>query len=178
METKILQYSKFSGLIFFLICSCIQNAEPETFLIPKDFRGRANIIYDQKCGLDEEYENGRRVYRIPEDGVLLTKFSKPSGFIDHKYYLVDKTGNRIELSKMDVRDYNEDYTISKNPKEPPRDTLGVFKWGTLGSAAQMSDDGYTFQEFFVSDYNNLGKNYTKKYLSFTDLIKEKRKNCN
>ena len=158
--------------------SCIMTAEPETFLVPIDFRGRVNIIYNQKCGEEPEFENDRRIYRIPNNGLLLTKFKKPSGLIDHQYYLVNENGTRTKLTKMDVRDYNEDYTITKNPNEPSRDTLGVFKWGSLGNATGIdNNDSYSFQEFFVTDYNGLGKTYGKEYMNFTKLISEKRNDC-
>jgi len=179
MKKTLLLHLKFIGILSILnFSSCVMTAEPETFLVPSDFRGRVNIIYDQKCGEETEFENDRRVYRIPSNGLLLTKFKKPSGLIDHKYFLVNNSGTRTELTKMDVRDYNEDYTITKNPNEPPRDTLGIFKWGSLGNASGMNDsESYSFQEFFVTDYNGLGNTYGKEYINFTQLISEKRTHC-
>ena len=179
MKKTLLLHLKVIGILSFLIfSSCVMSAEPETFLVPTDFRGRVNIIYDQKCGQETEYENDRRIYRIPSNGLLLTKFKKPSGLIDHKYFLVNDNGTRTELTKMDVRDYNEDYTTTKNPNEPPRDTLGVFKWGSLGNAIGMNDnEAYSFQEFFISDYNDLKNTNGKEYISFTQLISEKRADC-
>ena len=152
--------------------------EPETFLIPSDFRGRVNILYNQKCGNEVEFENGRRIYRIPNDGILFTKFEKPSGLINHKYYLINENGTQTELTKMDVRNYNEDYTITKNPNEPPRDTLGIFSWGSLGTMTGPGyRDGISFQSFSVSTYDSLNNSNGRKYIDFTNRIQEKISEC-
>jgi hypothetical protein len=46
---------------------------PETFLIPKDFQGKIRVIYGEKCGIDPPEENGRRVLKIPNSGLLIIK---------------------------------------------------------------------------------------------------------
>ncbi|MDP4255061.1 MAG: hypothetical protein Q8938_13715, partial [Bacteroidota bacterium] len=53
--------------------SCIHKSEPETYLIPKGFQGRATIIFNQKLGVPSKYENGRRVYEMPLNGILLSQ---------------------------------------------------------------------------------------------------------
>ncbi|MFS4469710.1 DUF6843 domain-containing protein [Maribacter sp. 2210JD10-5] len=179
MKKALFLHLKVIGILSILIFSnCVMKTEPETYLIPSDFRGRVNIIYDQKCGMETEFENDRRVYRIPDDGILLTKFKTPSGLIDHKYFLVDNNGNRTELTKMDVRDYNEEYTNTKNPNEPPRDTLGIFGWGGLGN---MIGTGYTesvsFQSFSVSTYDSLNNFKGRKSMDFDNLIQKKITDC-
>jgi hypothetical protein len=70
----------------------MSKAEPEVHLIPKGYKGPVIIIFDDKQGRPEKYENGKRVYEIPMDGVLKTQFKKQQGFIepnDLKYYYYD-----------------------------------------------------------------------------------------
>jgi len=65
--------------------SC-NNPEPETYLIPREFTGRVDVIFNRKDGSPPKYENGRRVYEIPSSGVLLTQFKDEYGLVDHRYY--------------------------------------------------------------------------------------------
>ena len=100
--------------------------EPETFLIPKNYRGCVRIMFNSKCGEEIQYENKRRLYKIPKDGILLTKFNDEQGYINFEFYLVDENGKRKKIQELDVRDFNEEWTTEKNPKEPSRDKLAIF----------------------------------------------------
>lgn len=62
-------------------------------LIPNGFEGPVIIVYDQKDGNAEKYENGFRVYEIPKSGILKTQFKHPSGWIAPgklQYYYQDE----------------------------------------------------------------------------------------
>ena len=176
------------GIIaFWPIWRNINTVGPETFLIPNDYRGRVNIIHKKNCGiLLEKTENGL-IYEIPNDGILLLSNDQKYGFIDHKYYLIDQNGKKTELPKMDVRDFNEKWTLEKNPNEPPRDKLGIFHWGRTGSMGKMIDqngdvsnknDLYTFNEFYISTYSDLTEKFNFKYEREFDSIRDiKIKKC-
>jgi hypothetical protein len=176
------------GIIgFWPIWRSINTVGPETFLIPNDYRGRVNIIHKKDCGiLLEKTENGL-IYEIPNDGILLLSNDLKYGFIDHKYYLIDKNGKKTELPKMDVRDFNEEWTTEKNPNEPSRDKLGVFHWGRTGSTGIIrdengiltnEDDQYSFKEFYVSTYTDLTEKFNFKYERKFDSIRNiKVKKC-
>ena len=65
--------------VYFLIVAALSmlscnNPESETYLIPQGFTGRVNVIFSRKDGAPTKYENNRRVYEIPANGVLLTQF--------------------------------------------------------------------------------------------------------
>lgn len=81
----------------FLLSFYLNKAEPETFLIPQNYRGEIVIYMNEECGLEPVFENGRRVYAIPDTGVLITKFGKNRGYLDRKFYLVDEAGKRTEI---------------------------------------------------------------------------------
>lgn len=106
----------FSILLF--LSSCINQADPEIHLIPKDYKGPIIIIFDDKKGSPEKYENGSRVYEILKDGVLRTQFKKQQGSIAPgklKYYYYDNN-ERQEInylqSAKDVTD-SASYIFSK-----------------------------------------------------------------
>ncbi|HEX8529388.1 MAG TPA: hypothetical protein VF646_05175, partial [Cytophagales bacterium] len=71
---------------FILLCallsglfSIFNKAEPETILVPKGYEGVVVVIFDQQEGAPAKYEGKDRVYEIPEDGVLLTRFAWDTG---------------------------------------------------------------------------------------------------
>lgn len=168
---------------FWPIWRAMNSVGPEVFLIPENYRGRVNIIYKKECGIDLEKNEDGLVYKIPKDGILILDKEQKYGFIEHSYYLIDDNGDRTELPKMDVRDFNEEWTLEKNPNEPPRDKLGVFHWGRTGSMGKMidengeisnQDDLYTYSEFYVSTYNDLTEKFGFKYEREYDSIRDKK----
>ena len=99
--------------------SCIQRADPEKHLIPKGFAGPVIIIYDQKDGNPEKYNDGFRIYEIPENGILRTQFKHPSGWIalgKLQYYYSGKNGLQ-ELTYIerpaDVKDDGQIHVFNK-----------------------------------------------------------------
>src|ERR1700710_258694 len=80
-----------------LLISCRHDPEPEDYLIPENFTGRVTVIFNQKEGMPIKYENGRRVYEIPANGILLTQFKAEYGIINHHYFYFDSTGKKTGL---------------------------------------------------------------------------------
>ena len=176
------------GIIaFWPIWRAINSVGPEVFLIPENYRGRVNIVYKKGCGINLEKSKEGLVYKIPNDGILVLDKEQKYGFIEHTYCLIDQNGVRTELPKMDVRDFNEEWTLEKNPNEPPRDKLGVFHWGRTGSIGRMidengevsnQDDLYTYSEFHVSTYSDLTDRFDFKYEQKFDSLRDiKIKKC-
>src|SRR3954469_1375560 len=77
-----------------LLVACENSPQPETYLIASGFTGRVNVIFNQKGTQPAKYENGRRIYLIPENGILLTQFAAQYGLVDHQYYYLNKNGER------------------------------------------------------------------------------------
>ncbi len=170
-------------IVFWPIWREINTVGPEVFLIPENYRGHVNIIYKEGSGIKLEKTEEGLVYEIPNDGILILDKEQKYGFIDHKYYLVNQNGERTELPKMDVRNFNEEWTLEKKPTEPPRDKLGVFHWGSTGSMGKMidengevsnEDDLYTFSEFYVSTYSDLLEKFNFKYERKFDSIRDNK----
>ena len=141
-----------------MLNSCNQKAEPETYLLPKGFTGRVNIILNQKEGSPIKYEDKRRVYEIPADGILLTQFTINDGFIDRKYYYVDSVGNRTNVPIYKYV-HNDDGTIKWQIKDS--NEVGVFLDGTSGQYGNPPNAVW-WQMFMVSSYNNYDSFFTKQ----------------
>lgn len=102
-----------------LLSSCIQRAEPEIHLIHKDYKGPVVIIFNDPKGSPVKYEGKSRVYEIPENGILRTKFKRQDAFIapeDLKYYYWAKETGKEELvylkSTLNITD-TSDYVFGK-----------------------------------------------------------------
>ena len=135
------------SMVSMLSCS---NPEPEDYLLPEGFKGRATVIFNQKEGASPKYENGKRVYEIPANGILLTQFKDEYGIVNHHYYYVDSNGKRTALPIYQY-EYNKDGTtkwIVKNENE-----TGIFSDGTTGQYGEGTSA--PFQFFTVSSYNGL-----------------------
>jgi hypothetical protein len=77
---------------------------PDTFLINSNFHGKFRVIYGENCGIEPPTEKGRRILRIPENGILIIKPKFESGYIDHQYYLTDSDGKmKKAYGIVDVR---------------------------------------------------------------------------
>lgn len=146
---------------FRLLWYQLQKAPAETFLIPQAYRGKIHIHFNETCGQKPEEEKNRRLYRIPDNGILLSQFADKQGLIDQHYYLVDTRGRRTFLPQLDVRAYNEAWTRPKHPQEPSRDILGVF------FAGRVASDG--MYEFYVCTYRQLTDSLDHQYDRLFDL---------
>jgi len=92
-----------------LLMSCKEYAESETFLIPNNYTGVIVIVFDQEKGASKEYKDKRRIYHIPKNGVLYTKFSPVNGILDEQFYYINDKGKKLDTIKRIV--------FEKLPKE-------------------------------------------------------------
>jgi len=102
-------------LVFFTACE--HSADDVIWLLPDNYKGSVVVIHNQKDGEDEVYENGKRVYRIPKNEVLKTKFKANYGTFHQKVCYQKENGERIEiplLSRFPVENFT-DHTFE--PKE-------------------------------------------------------------
>lgn len=153
----------------------VTKPDKELFLIPDGYRGNVIVIYNQKDGIKEEYEGGRRVYRIPKTGVLFSQFKDEEGIINQEYYYVSVDGKRRKLGVLDSRDFNEEWTTEKNPKEPSRDSLAIFNPGSTGTMGNSDDpDKMVFSELSVGTYKGIRSLQDFK-LEYIDSLKKAQK---
>jgi hypothetical protein len=127
-------------LIFFNLFSCHQGIEKEIYLIPSNFKGKVNVIFNQVNGEPVRYQDDVRIYEIPKDGILLTQFKEQEGFIKREYYYTDEANNKKPLKIiMDMEDVNSS-------------EISVFRDGTIGVYGNSNDkNSLTYQEFYITD---------------------------
>lgn len=150
--------------------SYLTRPEKETYLIPEGYRGNVLVIFNQPDGKKPEYENGRRIYRIPSSGVLFSQFKDEEGLINQEYFYLSPSGHRRKLGVLDTRDFNEAWTIGKNPHEPPRDSLAVFNPGSMGVMGNSGDkDSKVYLELSIGTYNDI-KNFQDFNSDYIDSL--------
>jgi hypothetical protein len=134
-------------------------------LIPKGYSGNIYIIYDQPNGSDEEYDDKSRVYRIPANGVLFTKFTMETNTDDQQYYYVTSEGESKKIIQVSTGDFNESWAYIKNPKEPSRDDIVIIDGGVIWSMISANNN-YEYQHAFIGTYKQftLHKEFSLSYI--------------
>jgi len=113
----------------------VNKASDDIFIIPEDFKGTIAVIYGQENGTEKEYENGKRLYRIPQNGILKTQFElkgETANFGEY-YYLTDN-GQRIRIESFP---YDQPF--------PDSNKIYVHTWH-LGSASDSEGNKFKYQQ--------------------------------
>jgi hypothetical protein len=148
----------------------IKRTTPEIFFIPENFRGQITLLYNENCGQEIKKVNGQLIYNVPENGVMIIKKQRTTGLINHEYYFVSNPGNK--LKKIDLliqQDFNEDYTLKINEKEPPRDEVGVFLVGP-GGGSSLKNENYVFHIMHVNSWDSLRVYNDKQHVQLVDSL--------
>jgi len=132
------------SLLFFISCSKTENT---LTLIPDGYIGTIQIWFNQENGIEEKYEGEKRVYEIPENGILKTKFSPQFGYHFPEYYYVSKNGQRTKIQP--ISDLNKKVldTIDKNKSYIYHNrSMGKgFEIDSLGIEKTFNDKGIIFE---------------------------------
>ena len=94
---KIKHLSILLSLFLFVNCSKTENT---VTLIPEGYKGTVKIWFNQANGFKEKYEGEKRIYEIPENGILKTKFNPQFAYHFSEYYYENKTGERVEIKPI------------------------------------------------------------------------------
>lgn len=140
-ENKIL----YKLVIFsFLLIGCDTN-EDEIVIIPKGFTGAATVIFNQSDGEPVEYYNNKRVYNIPNNGILKTQFDVNDGWSNFPEFYYEKIRKENRLK----------HRLYKNL---PLDTIVAYG-STTGSMKKNSDtnDQIKFVEFYIGNKGIIDK---------------------
>jgi hypothetical protein len=150
-KMKKISYVFLLGFCYFYID--YQRAEPETFLIPKGFKGKVMVVFEKNNREKLKLEGNRRIYKIPDNGILVTQSKATTGLMNRQFYYIDSLNNRISLK--DFRDSKEAKFYGE---------VGIFYSGTAGVYGNSGDSqSIIFNEFIVSDYKILDSFFTKDY---------------
>lgn len=84
-------------IVGYLFWHATSSADDEIHLLPKGFTGIVIIRFNAENGKEKRYENGDRVYEIPVNGILDTKFDYNEGVSNYpEFYYLDK-GKRTKI---------------------------------------------------------------------------------
>ena len=149
--------------------------QPTTFLIPEGFEGPVLLIRNEPCAPLPQRENGRVIYHVPANGVLITRDTVPNrnhpyyswphkGYYqlpDNKYYVVDRRGRPLrELTEL-----HGARALGDNPKEPGTlfsdglDELAVFYKTPQESGINAPAAGFAYQYLVITTPNRFDTNY-------------------
>jgi hypothetical protein len=69
----------------------------ETYILPNGYKGAVTVIFNREEGQKPKYEQGKRIYEIPSNGVLITQFSPNEGWHKPAQYFYKKGDELIEI---------------------------------------------------------------------------------
>lgn len=143
-------------LVLLLLTSC-QNREDETFIVPKDYQGYVIVLYNQKDGVKPKYEGGKRVYEIPESGVLKTQFSSSYGYASKSECYISSidANNKLKVSSLG-KDLSKDEVIAccfstgKSYKNSDNEAVEYLKF-YVGTKNQIDVASESFEKLHVAN---------------------------
>jgi hypothetical protein len=139
-------------------------------LIPQDYHGDIIIIYDQPQGAAEEYNGNSRVYRIPSNGILFTRFSAEINTGNQEYFYITTGGAQKKIMPVSTEEFNEPWSYIKNPKEPSRTQTRIIDGGAIWTSISAHHK-YDYQHAFVGSYKQF-TSYHGYRLSHIDSLVE------
>lgn len=123
-----------SPVIAFYIFIQVNKASEDVFIIPENFKGTIAIVYGQENGNEKEFENGKRLYRIPKNGILKTQFELKGETANFgEYYFETDEDKRIRIKSFP---YDQPFPDSKK--------IYVHNWN-LGNASDSEGNKFTYQ---------------------------------
>ena len=81
----------------FLFLFIYNYSSQKTILIPKNFNGNLRVVYEENCVIGYEKKEGVKTLTFPDNGILILN-EDFDNHVNYKYYLVDKLGNKTEIT--------------------------------------------------------------------------------
>ncbi len=145
---------------FTVVVGCVPNLkENSIFMLPKEYRGTVIVIFDMEGGSKEEYINNERVYRIPQNGILETKFKSDKGYgLMPRFYISKSDGVLSEAKEIP-------YIFGEKWKDTIYNGQVVVSSMEFGKTVSNS-----YMTFIISDFNNydLDPSYRKVFECFRE----------
>ena len=119
----------------------------------------------------------REQLKTPENGILLYKGNLKSGYINNRYFKIDKNGKKTEIP------FRAHYMYFEDSKDKPDESLiGIWSLGGGKKSKSNSKGGinYSYREFVISSKDSLEKwsgiKRSRGLEKLTDSLVEKCKN--
>jgi hypothetical protein len=165
-KTKFIILS-ISGITWILIHFFL--APKKTILIPSYFEGQFRIVYEEQCGTQPNYEKGRQLLKIPDNGILILK-TKFVSDAHNEYFLVNKNGSRQKINVV----------VQSTDKAIKLPTVMIPFTSSLGQSTPFVNYTKTparqiiFSDFYLFNHDTIDKTedniYTYNFLLLTDSI--------
>jgi hypothetical protein len=139
------------AIFFTLVLSVILSScgEQEAVVVPDNYKGYIVVIFNQKNGDPIKYEGKKRVYEIPQDGILKTQFEPNDGWRESSEFYYEKIApeNKL-LSFAELKEVPEDTivglmggigTMKKNDYNEDRFVYALFYIGTKSDIEQSQE---------------------------------------
>jgi hypothetical protein len=117
-------------------------------------------------------ENGREVFKVPDDGILIAQSKFTTGTVDDQYYLVDDKGNRKKI--------NELLEFSERLKKHPGVLLvstGNFGGPVNGGSSSDSPLAINFVDYCVYNKDTVDRDDEKTTNRFDSLVNAAVEKC-
>jgi hypothetical protein len=125
------------GLIIFL-----SFAKREIYLIPDNLEGEVIVVFDQPDGEPEKYLDKKRLYEIPDDGILYTQFKWNSGMHNREFHFQSNMKN-------DIDEVQKQYVFEAG--KPDSDVVSIMDKGSyFYSTADKKDYIFRATRFVIS----------------------------
>ncbi len=147
----------------------------EIFLLPEGYTGPAFLVYGVEKGNNPATDEGRLVYRIPQDGVFLSQLQHNPGPREISFFYRSSDGSRKKIDRQIIK--VDDEVVSNDP-----DSIYVYLSGITytRSRSRLDCDVY-YREFWVgkpkairesAESVNMIKLLTDRGIGCNDLITE------
>jgi len=127
-------------LAWVALCGSCQRSGAEIHLIPAAFRGSVVIVYACGSAGSLPTENGARVYRIPDSGILITSDQHREGWRSAKYFHASASGARAPVDRLDSNSTGLGVTFPE-----------TVVWYEGPMDVQESQSNRTAERYFVGD---------------------------
>jgi hypothetical protein len=171
--TIFLPFTWYPIILFFNLVAGTM-AKQNIIVVQNDFKGDIRIIYNEPCGHETVFEKSLPVFKIPRNGVLISKYKRQAVLVDPKAYVIDSNGMRLEIPFFHIRQFNLSGQGPKTAAEPPRDKLGLFESGRschmpIAGSEEVDCSQYTVGTF--SDLKNIGNAWIIDSVTHDELKK-------
>jgi len=141
----------------------IRKGEDEIYLIPQGYNGHIRVHFNEPNGALINYENGKRIYTIPETGILFTNQDE-TNYNSREYYFVNESGNRKKIKLLNLGYFESYYTNDFEEMDPLSDSVGVFLNGMRGSNNGIHNYSYvgTYSDYKKLDQHDFSDEYINK----------------
>jgi hypothetical protein len=143
-----------SMMMFFWLGGIIGTATAQKLdiIFKEGFIGQVTIVDNMPCGQKKVLINNREQLYVPENGILLYQEDLKNGYVNHKYYYINKDSHLVEIPERDNSMFWDDQKI-----QPNKNTIGAWLGGT-GSKTNYeinSDIEYSFMYLTINSKINM-----------------------